>query len=146
MSKPARERRKAPRVVAKLAMQVSGPGDDASVLTTESVNLSSSGLQFQSRAFLAPLTRVSLTLLLPPFGRRLRRERLVRCEGVIVRCEESERMLKRPRFHLACYFTDVGEGDRELLELYVAWRALRSVTGRAPAATGSRSRRPSAAS
>ena len=145
MSKPARERRKAQRVVAKLAMQVSGLGDDASVLTTESINLSSSGLQFQSRSFLQPLTRVSLTLLLPPFGRRLRRERLVRCEGVIVRCEESERTLKRPRYHLACYFTDVAEEDRELMDLYVAWRAVRSVSGRAPAATGARSRRPTTA-
>jgi hypothetical protein len=146
MSKPARERRKAQRVVAKLAMQVSGLGDDASVLTTESINLSSTGLQFQSRSYLPPLTRVSLTLLLPPFGRKLRRERLVRCEGVIVRCEESERTLKRPRYHLACYFTDVAEDDRELMDFYVAWRAVRSVSGRAPAASGSRSRRPTAAS
>jgi hypothetical protein len=89
---------------------------------------------------------VSLTLLLPPFGRRLRRERLVRCEGVIVRCEESERPLKRPRFHLACYFTDVAEDDRTLMELYVAWRAVRSVSGRDPAAPGSRPGRPTAAS
>jgi hypothetical protein len=146
MSKPARERRKAQRVLAKLAMQVSGLGDEASVLTTESINLSSSGLQFQSRSFLPPLTRVSLTLLLPPFGRRLRRERLIRCEGVIVRCEESERTLKRPRYHLACYFTDVAAEDRELMDLYVAWRAVRSATGRAAASPGSRSRRPTAAS
>jgi len=145
MSKPSRERRKAPRVVAKLAMQVSGLGDDASVLTTESINLSSSGLQFQSRAFLPPLTKVSLTLLLPPFGRRLRRERLVRCEGVIVRCEESERSLKRPRYHLACYFTDVSEEDRELMELYVAWRALRGLSTRGQSVGTARTRRPTTA-
>ncbi|HEY7729057.1 MAG TPA: PilZ domain-containing protein, partial [Candidatus Eisenbacteria bacterium] len=141
----ARERRKAPRVVAKLAMQVSELRDEASVVTTESVNLSSSGLQFQSRAFLPPLTKVALTLLLPPFG-RLRRERLVRCEGVIVRCEEAMRALKRPRYHLACYFTDVAEEDRTLVEQYVAWRALRSLSGRAPAGPPARTRRYPAAS
>jgi len=146
MSKPARERRKAPRVVAKLAMQVSEAKDDASVLTTESINLSSSGIQFQSRSFLPPLTKVALTLLLPPFGRRLRRERLVRCEGVIVRCVESERARQRPRFDLACYFTDVAEEDRTLVEQYVAWRGLRGVSARVGDRTAAKSRRPSAAS
>jgi hypothetical protein len=145
MSKPTRERRKAPRVVAKLAMQVSEIKDDSSVVTTESVNLSSSGLQFQSRTFLAPLTKVALMLLVPPFG-RLRRERMVRCEGVIVRCEEAERALKRPRYHLACYFTDVAEDDRTLVELYVTWRAVRTLAGRAVNGQGTKTRRSSAAS
>jgi hypothetical protein len=138
MSKPVRERRKAPRVVAKLAMQVSEMRDDASVLTTESVNLSSSGLQFQSRMFLAPLTKVALTLLVPPFG-RLRRQRMVRCE-------EAERALKRPRYHLACYFTDVGEEDRALVEQYVTWRALRTLSARTTNGQGARPRRSTAAS
>ncbi len=145
MSKPARERRKAPRVVAKLAMQVTEAKDDASVLTTESINLSSSGIQFQSRSFLPPLTKVALTLLLPPIARTLRRERQVRCEGVLVRCVESERVRQRPRFHLACYFTDVAEGDRLLVEQYVAWRGLRGVSTRA-AGSATRNRRPTAAS
>lgn len=127
MTKPNRERRKSPRISAKLAMQVSG-GDESSVLTTESINLSSSGIQFQSRAFLSPLTRVSLTILLPPFGRRLRRERIVKCDGVIVRCEEAEQAKRRPRYELACYFTDVADDERELLEQYVAWRAIRRIS------------------
>lgn len=135
MTKPNRERRKSPRIAAKLAMQVSG-GDESSVLTTESINLSATGIQFQSRAFLSPLTKVSLTILLPPFGRRLRRERIVKCDGVIVRCEEAERARQRPRYELACYFTEVAEEERELLEQYVAWRALRRVSFGDEAAPG----------
>ena len=144
MTKLTRERRQAPRITAKLAMQVSG-GEEASVLTTESINLSTSGIQFLSRAFLSPLTKVSLTILLPPFGRRLRRERMLKIDGVIVRCEESERAKQRPRYELACYFTELGEEDRDLVEQYVAWRALR----RLPSADGeepARARRRSAAS
>jgi hypothetical protein len=127
MTKPTRERRKSPRIAAKLAMQVSG-GDEASVLTTESINLSSTGIQFVSRAFLSPLTKVSLTILLPPFGRRLRRERILKVDGVIVRCEEAERIRQRPRYELACYFTELGTEERDLLDQYVAWRALRRVS------------------
>jgi len=127
MTKPTRERRKSPRISAKLAMQVSG-GDESSVLTTESINLSASGIQFQSRAFLSPLTKVSLTILLPPFGRRLRRERILKCEGIVVRCEEVDQAKRRQRYELACCFMAVPDEERELLEQYVAWRALRRVT------------------
>src|SRR5512138_184750 len=106
MTKPTRERRQSPRISAKLAMQVAG-SDDQSVVTTESINLSASGIQFGARLFLSPLTRVALTLLLPPFGRRLRRERMVQCQGVIVRCEERTGSRQKTRYELACYFTDL---------------------------------------
>jgi len=124
MALRSQERRTAPRIVAKLAMQVAG-GDDGSVLTTESINLSASGIQFLSRAFLSPLTKVQLTLLLPPFGSRLRRERMVRCEGIVVRCEEADLVRGKPRYELACYFSDVEFDDRVLIEQYVGWRSLR---------------------
>ena len=124
MALRSQERRSAPRIVAKLAMQVAG-GEDGSVLTTESINLSASGIQFLSRAFLSPLTKVQLTLLLPPFGSRLRRERMVRCEAIVVRCEEADMVRGKPRYELACYFSDVEFDDRVLIEQYVGWRSLR---------------------
>ena len=144
MSKPTKERRRSPRVVAKLAMQIAGMGDD-SVLTTESINLSAGGLQFQSKVSLEPLTKVALTLLLPPFGRRLRRERMVQCEGVIVRAAEIERPRQRPKFELACCFTGLSDGDRELIEQYVAWRSMRRVTVPRHETPATRPRRRSAA-
>ena len=125
-------------------MQVAGE-DESSVLTTESINLSATGIQFQSRAFLSPLTKVSLTILLPPFGRRLRRERIVKADGIIVRCEETARAKQRPRYDLACYYTEVAPEEQELLEQYVAWRALRRVTFD-PNVESPRPRRRSAAS
>jgi hypothetical protein len=124
MALRSQERRSAPRIVAKLAMQVAG-GEDGSVLTTESINLSASGIQFLSRAFLSPLTKVQLTLLLPPFGSRLRRERMVRCEAIVVRCVEADMVRGKPRYELACYFSDVEFDDRVLIEQYVGWRSMR---------------------
>jgi len=126
-------------------MQVAAFNGDGSVLTTESVNLSASGIQFQTKAPLSLLMKVALTLLLPPFGRRLRRERVVRCEGVIVRCVEMERPRRRPQYDLACYFTQLGDEDRELVEQYVVWRSLRRVPAQGRAATINRTRRQSTA-
>jgi hypothetical protein len=144
MTKPSRERRKSPRIPAKLAMQISGR-DDASVLTTESINLSASGIQFGSRLFLSPLTKVALTLLLPPFGRRLRRERMLQCEGVIVRCEERVGTGQKLRYELACYFTDLTDGDRDLIEQYVLWRTIRRLPSVNGEAASPKPRRKSAA-
>ena len=127
MTKSTKERRKAPRVIAKLAMQIAGLGEDESVLTTESINLSAGGLQFQSKVSLPALTRVALTLLLPPFGRRLRRGRVVQCVGVVVRSAEIEHPRQKRKFELACCFTDMSEEDRELIEQYVVWRSMRRV-------------------
>jgi len=125
-------------------MQVTGQ-EDASVLTTESINLSASGIQFGSRVFLSPLTKVALTLLLPPFGRRLRRERMLRCEGIIVRCEETPTARQKPRYELACCFTDLGQVDRELIEQYVVWRAVRRMPTAALEPSTPKARRRSAA-
>ena len=134
MSKSVKERRRAPRVIAKLAMQIAGETGEATVVTTESINLSAGGLQFQSKLSIAPLTKVALTLLLPPFGRRLRRGRVVQCQGVIVRVSEVERPRQKRKFELACSFTDISEGDLELVEQYVVWRSMRRVV--APRAAG----------
>jgi len=144
MSK-TRERRGARRGVAKLAMQIAGVSGEASVLTTESINLSAEGLQFQSKVALAPLTKVALTLLLPPFGRRLRRERIVQCQGVIVRAAEIERPRQKRKFELACCFTDISEEDRVLVEQYVVWRSMRRVTAPRGSEDAGTSKRRSAA-
>ena len=145
MTKTTKERRGAPRVVAKLAMQIAGLDGEASVLTTESINLSAEGLQFQSKVALAPLTKVALTLLLPPFGRRLRRERLVQCQGVIVRAAEIERPRQKRKFELACCFTEITEQDRALVEQYVVWRSMRRIAAPRAADNGATSKRRSAA-
>lgn len=143
MTKPTRERRQSPRISAKLAMQVAG-ADEASVVTTESINLSASGIQFGSRHFLSPLTKVALTLLLPPFGRRLRRERMLQVQGVIVRCEERTGARQQTRYELACYFTDLADGDRELIEQYVLWRTIRRIPTTNGETEPARSRRSAA--
>jgi hypothetical protein len=145
MTKTTKERRGAPRVVAKLAMQIAGLDGEASVLTTESINLSAEGLQFQSKVALAPLTKVALTLLLPPFGRRLRRERLVQCQGVIVRAAEIERPRQKRKFELACCFTEITEQDRALVEQYVVWRSMRRIAAPRAADNGATNKRRSAA-
>src|SRR2546425_3956492 len=79
MTKSTKERRKAPRVIAKLAMQIAGVGEDESVLTTESINLSAGRLQVHSKVFLPALTPVAPKLPPPALGRKHPRRPAVQC-------------------------------------------------------------------
>lgn len=121
------ERRVHPRADAKLSMMVEGPPDDGNPqqLVTESQNISSSGVYCTSPHFMSPLSKVALTIVLPRVGPSRGKE-LVKCEGIVVRCQPVAKRGER-RFELACMFSGLDAGRREMLEAYVTWRNLQAL-------------------
>ncbi len=130
MAKRADDLRKHPRVEARLAMQLAEESLGDNLVTTESLNISRGGVYCESAEFLAPLSRVALTVVLPPFG-AAGRTRVLRSEGIVVRCEGLPPVRGRKRFQLACCFTGLDAETRALLDAFVTWRASRRA---APAA------------
>lgn len=116
-----KERRKSPRIETRLALQVERSTRSVTErpITTESINLSAGGLRASTWAYLEPLTKVGLTLLLPSFGRTGKKTQVVSCNGVIVRCE---RPAPGCEYDLACMFTEVKREDQRLIEEYIGWR------------------------
>ena len=109
-------------------MQVAGL-ESEDLVVTESMNLSRGGVSCRTAEFVAPLSKVSLTLILPPFGSLSKAARRMNAEGVIVRCErvpEEEQLADEGEFDLACCFTALEGESKNLLEAYVAWKLLRS--------------------
>lgn len=127
MTKELSERRKAPRIDARLALQVERRvrGGAERPVTTESLNLSSSGLYCHVRSHVAPLTKVGLTLLLPSFGRQGKKTQVINCEAIVVRCDSVSG--EEADYELACSFTDVKKEDRQLIEEYIGWRLMRDL-------------------
>jgi len=121
------ERRQHPRVDARLSMRVEGPPADGQIahIVTESQNISASGVYCTSSHFLAPLSKVALTIVLPRFQGAGRQE-LVKCEGIVVRCEPAAKRGDR-RFELACAFSDLDAKRRELIQQFVTWRNLQAL-------------------
>lgn len=144
MAKRGSDKRQHPRVEARLAMQLAEETLGEALVTTESLNISRGGVYCESPEFLAPLSKVALTVILPAFG-PAERSRMLRSEGVVVRCESLPALRGRKRYQLACCFTGLDVESRALLDEFVAWRALR---GRAAAlvraAAGSGRARPAA--
>ena len=123
--KAVKERRKFPRIGSRLALQVERAAKLSTErpMTTESVNLSSGGICCSVRAFMEPLTKVGLTLLLPSFGRKGKKTQVVTCNGVVVRCESHAGQ----EFELACAFTDIKKEDKTLIEEYIGWRLMQEL-------------------
>jgi hypothetical protein len=154
-TKPARrrtERRRKPRADARLSMRVEGAHEGRSAqVVTESQNISASGVYCTSSHFMAPLSKVALTIVLPRLPGRSGAQELIKCEGIVVRCDPSARRGSK-NFELACMFSDLDATRRALIEEFVTWRNLQSLreAARAPerrrrTATAARAARSSVA-
>jgi len=144
-----RERRRMSRADAQLSMRVeSGSRDGALVpIVTESRNISGSGVYCLSPHYLAPLSKVALTIVLPAVPGRNPSQRLLKCEGVVVRCQAGEGTKQDRAYQLACSFLGLEAGVRDRLEEYVVWRnlqALRTGPSATPARRGNGKRRTAA--
>jgi hypothetical protein len=132
------ERRERPRADARLSMRVeSAPENEGVQIVTESQNISSSGVYCTSSHYLAPLSKVALTIVLPklPGGRSAKE--LIKCEGIVVRCQGLPRKSERA-YELACMFSGLDERRRNLLDEFVVWRNLQSLRAAARAVNGRR--------
>lgn len=127
------ERRETPRAEARLSMRLEGEQDDGgrTQVVTESQNISCSGVYCYSSHFLAPLSKVDLTIVLPQMPDRKTRQELVKCEGIVVRCEATTSRSPVRHYELACMFSNLESEQRERIEAFVTWRniqALRAAT------------------
>ena len=120
------ERRDTMRADAQLSMRLGAFDSEAPEIVTETQNISASGLYCLSPHYLAPLSKVDLTLVLPDRGRSAA-GRLLQCEAVVVRCQAATD--RRRRYELACSFLGLPDAQRRVLAEFVALRNLKSLSG-----------------
>jgi hypothetical protein len=143
MAKRGKDKREHPRVEARLAMQLAEESLGEALVTTESLNISRGGVYCESSEYLAPLSKVALTVILPAFMKGGKTS-MLRTEGVVVRCEALPAVRGRKRYQLACCFTGLDADGRGVLDQFVAWRALRgraAALARAASGAGALARR-----
>jgi len=136
---PGIERRRSIRADANLSMRVEGQplNGDLTKIVTESQNISASGVYCTSPHYLAPLSKVALTIILPHRTSAPRKpvngpspRRLLKCDGIVVRCLPSDGKARPPGYELACSFVGLDARHRDVIEEFVSWRNLESM-GRA---------------
>ena len=149
---PRIERRRSVRADASLSMRVEGQpqGGELTKIVTESQNISASGVYCTSPHYLAPLSKVALTIILPSRGTTTslpRPRRLLKCDGIVVRCQPGDGGPSRQNgYRLACSFVGLDPRHRDVIEEFVSWRNLeamgRALASRPRGSTGRRKAAP----
>lgn len=113
-----KERRTAQRVEADLAVTVTG---DPEAAKGKALNISTSGIYFESPHFLAPLTKVQLELRVPETDPK-RGETAVACDGIVVRVEPEKKDPARTLYRVAILFTYMSESSLRSLDRFIRSR------------------------
>lgn len=113
-----KERRRAKRVEAKLALTIVGESGEE---TGKTLNISTNGVYFQSPRFIEPLTKVSFEILLPKVeGGGSKRP--IRCEGIVVRAEPEKKDPSISNYNIAVFFTAMSDSSQKSLESFIKKR------------------------
>jgi hypothetical protein len=121
-----RERRQSKRVDAQIALQLSGADKDfpGESVTTESINVGAEGVYCHVGHFVAPLTKLQITMVLPLKNRKGQvKNEIVKTQAVVVRCQPSGD--EGGGYRIACFFTGLDEATRDTLKDYVHQHAAR---------------------
>ena len=135
-----RERRGSERADARLSMRVeAGSTAGAARIVTESQNISSSGVYCHASHYLAPLSKVQITIILPRVpGGATNVQELLKCDGIVVRCEQRSSERSGTPYELACMFTALEPTARRRLEEFVTWRNLQALRAALSSSTPTR--------
>ena len=128
-SGPRLERRTSARADASLSMRVEGrPADgELTLVETESQNISSSGVYCTSPHYLAPLSKVALTIVLPSRTSASGRTSLFKCSGIVVRCMPAGAPARSSGYQLACSFIGLDPRHQAAIAEFVTWRNLQEL-------------------
>lgn len=112
------EKRRHPRVQDRLTLRSSSSDDGVAEMTT--TNLSLGGAQVITHRFLPLMTRVAITLHLPPQDADEARPRPLKAEAVVVRIEPPIPETGSRAYQMALFFSRMEPPDRTALARYLS--------------------------
>jgi len=110
------ERRLSRRADIQLPLKIAGTGFR---YTTDTKNISSSGLYCRLDRFIPLMTKLEVTMLVPVFIRNRKVEKEIICSAVVVRIEPEDEQPDGTVYYAGFFFTAIKDKDRKLIEQYV---------------------------
>ena len=101
----SQERRRSPRLEHMVPVKLSSGDID---IVTETSNLSSSGVYCRVNAYIEPMTKLKIHLLLPVKKNSRTSTKRISCQGVVVRAESVP---DQNYFNAAIFFNDIQPKD-----------------------------------
>jgi len=127
MSAAGKERRRGQRVDARLRLEVRLPRGDGGLerATLETLNISTSGVYFESDHFIEPMTKLDMVLQLPVQAKDGQAPTPavapLHCEGIVVRVVPEAPDPARDRYEVAVFFTHFDPDGLSHLEEHIAF-------------------------
>jgi PilZ domain-containing protein len=112
------EKRSHPRVKDRLTLRSTSPVQGASEMST--TDLSLGGAHVVASRFVPLMTRVEITLLLPPEDGIESGPRPMRAEAVVVRVHPPSEQAATEHYHIALFFSHMEQRDRNALARYLS--------------------------
>ena len=119
MTKPD-DKRRHPRVAHRLKVRSDFREPR---LELETIDLSAGGLRCTAPVFLSPMTRMALSLVLPPGPGGSDEEQVVSGEAVVVRSEPAAPGKPGELYNVALFFSRMEEADRQRLQNFLRNRS-----------------------
>ncbi|KPJ53576.1 hypothetical protein AMJ39_04180 [candidate division TA06 bacterium DG_24] len=121
-SKPIRDRRAHRRAAVEVPVKMGGIEEELAegALMTQTCNISSGGAYCRVSTYVAPLTKLGVTMLIPIRTRRGRKKtEVIRCEAIVVRTEPEEPRPGQEEYRCALSFMNLRSTDRAKIDTYV---------------------------
>jgi c-di-GMP-binding flagellar brake protein YcgR len=119
-----KERRKHRRAVLELPLDVSEPTADGRSFKARTVNLSAGGFYCRVPFHVPLMTKLRVSLVLPLVDENgVEEDHVVSCEGMVVRVVPDKPDPSVKTYELACFFSDIDDFDRLMIEQYLAEKA-----------------------
>jgi c-di-GMP-binding flagellar brake protein YcgR len=122
---PKKERRKHKRASLELPLDVVDPAAKGQTIRAKTVNLSAGGFYCEVPFHVPVLTRLRISMAVPTTDTQGREEdHVITCEGTVVRTVPEKPSTDVKTYEIGCFFTDIDDYDRLVIEQYLAERVL----------------------
>jgi hypothetical protein len=125
MPKNRKERRKHRRAELAMPIDMQGFDDEGKSFTARTINLSAGGFYCALPFHVAPMTKLRVSLVVPVSDSDGKVEKhSITCEGMVVRTVPEKPAKGRKVYEIGCFFTEIDDYDRLVIEQYLAEKAL----------------------
>ena len=119
-----KERRKHKRASLELPLDMEGVAEKAKAIKARTVNLSAGGFYCKVPFYVPVLTKLRVSMTIPTRDIKGNEEdHIVTCEGMVVRTVPETPQPDIKTYEIGCFFTEIDDGDRLIIEQYLAEKA-----------------------
>ncbi len=119
-----KERRKHRRASLELPLDVTDSDKKTKGFTAKTVNLSAGGFYCKVPFYIPVYTKLKISMSIP-VSEDEREQHRITCEGMVVRTVPEKPEPGIDAYEIGCFFTDIDDFDRLIIEQYLAEKAFR---------------------